>query len=32
MNAKETIRQSKDKDHLLLLVQRQNGNFYVPLA
>ncbi len=29
---KETIRQSKDKDHLLLLVQRQNGKFYVPLA
>ena len=29
---KETIRNSEDKDRLLLLVQRQNGKFYVPLS
>jgi len=29
--AKESINKSGDKDHLLLLVQRQNGKFYVPL-
>jgi len=28
---KEKIDKSKDKDHLLLLVQRENGKFYVPL-
>jgi serine protease Do len=28
---KEKIDRSKDKDHLLLLVQRENGKFYVPL-
>jgi serine protease Do len=28
---KEKINQADDKDHLLLLVQRQNGKFYVPL-
>ena len=28
---KENIKKSKDKDNLLLLVQRQNGKFYVPL-
>lgn len=28
---KENIKKSDDKDHLLLLVQRQNGKFYVPL-
>jgi serine protease Do len=29
---KENINNSKDKEHLLLLVQRQKGKFYVPLA
>ena len=28
---KEKIDKSKDKDNLLLLVQRENGKFYVPL-
>jgi serine protease Do len=28
---KENINKSKDKDHLLLLVERRNGKFYVPL-
>ena len=28
---KDNINASKDEDHLLLLVQRQNGKFYVPL-
>jgi serine protease Do len=28
---KKNINKSKQKDHLLLLVQRQNGKFYVPL-
>jgi serine protease Do len=28
---KEKIEKSEDKDHLLLLVQRENGKFYVPL-
>jgi serine protease Do len=28
---KEKIDESKDKDNLLLLVQRENGKFYVPL-
>jgi serine protease Do len=28
---KENIDKSKDKDHLLLLVQRENGKFFVPL-
>ena len=28
---KARIDKSKDEDHLLLLVQRQNGKFYVPL-
>ena len=28
---KENIDKSKDKDHVLLLVQRENGKFYVPL-
>jgi serine protease Do len=28
---KEKIDKSADKDHLLLLVQRENGKFYVPL-
>ena len=28
---KEKIDKSKDKDQLLLLVQRENGKFYVPL-
>ena len=28
---KANINKSKEKDHLLLLVQRQNGKFYVPL-
>jgi serine protease Do len=28
---KENIDKSEDKDHLLLLVQRENGKFYVPL-
>ncbi len=28
---KEGISEAKDKDHLLLLVQRQDGKFYVPL-
>ena len=28
---KENIKKSTDKDHLLLLVQRQDGKFYVPL-
>ena len=28
---KENIKKSKDKDNLLLLVQRQDGKFYVPL-
>jgi serine protease Do len=27
----ENLEKSKDKEHLLLLVQRQNGKFYVPL-
>lgn len=30
-DVKEKIDKSKDKDHLLLLVQRQDGTFYVPL-
>jgi serine protease Do len=30
-DVKEKINQADDKDHLLLLVQRQNGKFYVPL-
>jgi serine protease Do len=30
-DVKENIDNSKDKDHLLLLVQRENGKFYVPL-
>lgn len=30
-DVKEEIKQSEDKDHLLLLVQRQSGKFYVPL-
>ena len=30
-DVKENIDKSKDKDHLLLLVQRENGKFYVPL-
>jgi len=29
---KEKIHQTKDKDRLLLLVQRQNGKLYVPLT
>ena len=28
---KQSISQAKDKDRLLLLVQRQNGKFYIPL-
>jgi serine protease Do len=28
---KENIDKSKDKDHVLLLVQRDNGTFYIPL-
>ena len=28
---KKHLRDSKDKDKLLLLVQRENGKFYVPL-
>ena len=28
---REKIDKSEDKDHLLLLVQRENGKFYVPL-
>ena len=28
---KENIAESEDKDNLLLLVQRQEGKFYVPL-
>jgi serine protease Do len=31
-DVKENISKSKDKDNLLLLVQRQNGKFYVPMA
>jgi serine protease Do len=27
----ENINRSKDKDHLLLLVQRENGKFFIPL-
>jgi serine protease Do len=27
----ENINRSRDKDHLLLLVQRDNGKFFVPL-
>jgi len=30
-DVKEKIGEAKDKDHLLLLVQRENGKFYVPL-
>ena len=30
-DVKNSISQAKDKDRLLLLVQRQNGKFYVPL-
>ena len=30
-DVKEKIDKSEDKDHLLLLVQRENGKFYVPL-
>lgn len=30
-DALEKINRSKDKDHLLLLVQRNNGKFFVPL-
>jgi len=30
-DVKNKIEQSDDKDHLLLLVQRQDGKFYVPL-
>ncbi len=30
-DVKENIDKSKDKDHLLLLVQREHGKFYVPL-
>jgi serine protease Do len=30
-DVKEKIDRSEDKDHLLLLVQRDNGKFYVPL-
>jgi serine protease Do len=30
-DVKEEIKQAEDKDHLLLLVQRQSGKFYVPL-
>jgi len=30
-DVKEKIDEAKDKDHLLLLVQRENGKFYVPL-
>ena len=30
-DVKENINQSKNKDHLLLLVQRDNGKLYVPL-
>ncbi|MGW8194911.1 MAG: DegQ family serine endoprotease [Desulforhopalus sp.] len=30
-DVKKSISQAKDKDRLLLLVQRQNGKFYIPL-
>jgi DNA replication protein DnaD len=30
-DGKDKIKQSEDKDHLLLLVQRENGTFFVPL-
>jgi serine protease Do len=30
-DVKNSISQAKDKDRLLLLVQRQDGKFYIPL-